>query len=124
MEFRIDYENYGPITKPGNDQVLDYLRKKEIYSEMNINMITQLIKNSPYLTEFYKLEKKGPIGNWGGEFGSLMLENYKIKRRSLNSIAKLISDDEHEEFIKAVSMEFDEYKTTFENFRIFCRKKF
>ncbi|CAG8432927.1 6073_t:CDS:2 [Diversispora eburnea] len=112
MEFRIGYENYGPITKSGNDQVLDYLRKKGIYSEMNINMIPQLIQDSPCLTNFYQLEKKGPIGNWGGEFGSLMLENYKMSRRSLNSFAKLISDNEHEEFIKQLSTVMTALKLT------------
>ncbi|CAG8736182.1 10816_t:CDS:2, partial [Dentiscutata heterogama] len=108
MEYR-GYENAGPIAQAGLNQI------QGITSENTVDLIPQMMKNHLSLVDFKHFEKRGPIGAWGGQYGSLMLKNYKSIGKSI--YLKLHDNDpDYDEFIASVEQEFDRYKTTIGNF--------
>ncbi|KAF0416822.1 S-adenosyl-L-methionine-dependent methyltransferase [Gigaspora margarita] len=118
MEYR-GYENAGPIAQAGLNQIH---RTEAANSENTVDLIPQMMKNHLSLADFKHFEKRGPIGAWGGQYGSLMLKNYKSIGKSI--YLKLHDDDpDYDEFITSVEQEFDRYKTTIGNFRCFARKR-
>ncbi|CAG8780321.1 7952_t:CDS:2, partial [Dentiscutata erythropus] len=42
-----------------------------ITSENTVDLIPQMMKNNLSLVDFKHFEKRGPIGAWGGQYGSL-----------------------------------------------------
>ncbi|CAG8670557.1 11577_t:CDS:2, partial [Scutellospora calospora] len=109
------YENAGPIAQAG-------LNQKGINSENTVDPIPQMMKSHPSLIDFKHFEKRGPIGAWGGQYGSLMLKNYKSIGKSI--YFKLHDNDpDYDEFIASIEKEFDQYKTTIRNFRCFAKKR-
>ncbi|CAG8475987.1 18193_t:CDS:2 [Gigaspora margarita] len=109
---------------PFPDNTFDFVceRTEAANSENTVDLIPQMMKNHLSLADFKHFEKRGPIGAWGGQYGSLMLKNYKSIGKSI--YLKLHDDDpDYDEFITSVEQEFDRYKTTIGNFRCFARKR-
>ncbi|GBB84446.1 hypothetical protein RclHR1_11000002 [Rhizophagus clarus] len=124
MEYRVDYDNPGPITQNRNDQVLKYLNSKGIDPETTINSIPHMLQSSTSLSDFHKQDKICPIGRWGGEIGLMMLNSYETTQKSLNKrFQPGLTEEETEDMFASIATEFDEYKTQVINFRCYARKK-
>ncbi|CAB4377447.1 unnamed protein product [Rhizophagus irregularis] len=122
MEYRIGYDNPGPITQNRNDQVFRYLNSKGIDPETTINSIPQMLQSSSF-SDFHKQDKICPIGRWGGEIGLMMLNSYETSQKALNKrFQPGLTEEETDDIFASIASEFDEYKTQLVNFRCYARK--
>ncbi|CAB4439208.1 unnamed protein product [Rhizophagus irregularis] len=122
MEYRISYDNPGPITQNRNDQVFRYLNSKGIDPEITINSIPQMLQSSSF-SDFHKQDKICPIGRWDGEIGLMMLNSYETSQKALNKrFQPGLTEEETDDIFASIASEFDEYKTQLVNFRCYVRK--
>jgi hypothetical protein len=105
MEYRVGYDNPGPITQIRNDQgmlqlrssiymyfthtfdyflllVIKYLNSKGIDPETTISSIPEMMRSELSFSDFNREDRISPIGRWGGEFGSMVIKSkqFNIKK--------------------------------------------
>lgn len=122
MEVELCLLNAGPIAKSISEKFSQYLKSKNIFSEITLRL--KDIMDSTKSFDEVNIEKRIlAAGKWGGNFGELMhLYLSKTMDASSTLVFENIKRDKYDKFIKTYYEEIEEYRSSIVYKRFYAQK--